>query len=827
MNFTDNKQLQLALEFVEYTGRNIFLTGKAGTGKTTFLHYIKKHSTKRSVVVAPTGVAAINAGGVTIHSFFQIAPGILLPDVQINRDDDSAGFRRINKEKVNIMRSLDLLIIDEISMVRADLLDAIDGVLKQYRNNSKPFGGVQLLLIGDLQQLAPVVKDNERALLQEHYSSFFFFGSRALQQTNYISVELQHIYRQTDQTFVDLLNKVRDNQLDMSALEKLNSRYKPNVSSSENVGYITLTTHNYQAQQINEVQLSKVPGKPQKFLAGLSGDFPEGAYPTDSSLGLKVGAQVMFVKNDPSHEKQFYNGKIGIITHMDDDAIYVQCEGDDAALTVTPLTWENRRYTLDATTKEITENVIGTFTQIPLKLAWAITIHKSQGLTFERAIIDAQAAFAHGQVYVALSRCKTMEGMILSSRIETSSIRNDNSVLGFTKNISENQPDEQLLKRAQYEFQLGLLHDLFDFSNLRKQIYTLNKIANENLNILDASFGPILKSVIEVVNRDFFEVGKKFTGEINKHAATLGQIENNLMLQERIKKASIYYLPKIKVEIIDNLAKIDYDTDNKQVKKSLTDIVAKIEMELHIKAQCLAVCEIGFSTSVFLETKAKASIEDSAKRPKSVSKLSADKAPLEASNNPMLVELLKQWRNMAAEELNVPIYMILPRKSMIEISNRLPADSNALRSIHGLGKIKVDKFGADIVSIVMEYCANNNLKPNYGTNERIEFKPKEKKRPTREISFEMFQDGKTVEEIAAERKLVETTIHGHLVPYVQSGDISIDQFVTPDKVALITNYVSESKDKSLSTAKEALGNRVSFSDLKFVYAHLEYTNSEL
>jgi ATP-dependent exoDNAse (exonuclease V) alpha subunit len=394
------------------------------------------------VVVAPTGVAAINASGVTIHSFFQLSFGPLLPDYQtvnLMNQEKRLSANRFSREKINIIKSLDLLIIDEISMVRADLLDGIDSTLRRFRNKNLPFGGVQLLMIGDLQQLAPIVKGEEERLLRQYYDTPFFFSSIALKQTHYISIELQHVYRQKDQNFINLLNKIRDNKIDNDVINKLNARYKPEFDP-DNEGYIILTTHNAKAKQINDSKLNRLQEKIHSFEAEVSKNFPEYAYPTNYDLELKVGAQVMFVKNDPNPAKLFYNGKIGTVIDIDNDIIAVDCEGDDQAIEVVPVEWQKMKYTLDKETKEINETIDGTFTQYPLKLAWAVTIHKAQGLTFEKAIIDAEASFAHGQVYVALSRCKSLEGLVLKTPISAQSVKHDKTVEGFTKDYEENQP---------------------------------------------------------------------------------------------------------------------------------------------------------------------------------------------------------------------------------------------------------------------------------------------------------------------------------------------------------------------------------------------------
>jgi hypothetical protein len=450
MTLQTNPKLELAANFIRYTDKHLFLTGKAGTGKTTFLRNLKNLTWKRHVVVAPTGVAAINAGGVTIHSFFQLPFGPQIPEELANRiPPDSADakhsasrFQRFTREKINIIKSIDLLVIDEISMVRADMLDAIDAVLRRYRNRNIPFGGIQLLMIGDLQQLAPIAKEDEWRLLRDYYDSVYFFSSKALQKTDYVSIELTTIYRQSDEDFIRLLGKVRENKLDDQALAALEKRYIANFRPGPDEGYITLTTHNYQSQDINTYRLNELKGKTHSFDAEITDDFPSYNYPTDEILKLKVGAQVMFVKNDPSPLKVFYNGKIGKITGIDDDTIYVKCPGDDSLISVTPLEWQNCRYTLDEQTKEISETVIGSFRQYPLKLAWAVTIHKSQGLTFDKAIIDARQAFAHGQVYVALSRCRTLEGMVLSTSISSQALKTDLTVGDYVKKLEENAPDE-------------------------------------------------------------------------------------------------------------------------------------------------------------------------------------------------------------------------------------------------------------------------------------------------------------------------------------------------------------------------------------------------
>ncbi len=470
----DNKELELAWEIISNTDTHLFLTGKAGTGKTTFLRNLRTSLPKRMVVVAPTGIAAINAQGTTIHSFFQLSFGPQIPGTQ----QKSKRFQ-FRKQKIQLIRSLDLIVIDEISMVRADTLDAIDHVLRRYRNSSRPFGGVQMLMIGDMQQLAPVAKEDEWRLLSPYYSSPYFFSSKVLQNTNFVTIELKYVYRQNDPVFIDLLNSVRNNYVTADTLKHLNTRYIPNFSPKEEEGYIRLTTHNYQADIINEEKLKALKSAEITYNASVEGDFPELAYPTETTLRLKVGAQVMFVKNDSSPEKRYYNGMIGKVTDLKADKIIVCSTDDGHTIEVDQEKWNNIKYTLNEDTQEIEENVAGTFQQFPLKTAWAITIHKSQGLTFEHAIIDAQHSFAHGQTYVALSRCKTLEGLVLSHPIPPTAIISDNLVQEFCKDPRHQQPDAQHLTELEKSYYLRITEDLFSFDKIHFPIKDLLRILRE------------------------------------------------------------------------------------------------------------------------------------------------------------------------------------------------------------------------------------------------------------------------------------------------------------------------------------------------------------
>jgi hypothetical protein len=539
-----NNELELAWEFVEHTGISIFLTGKAGTGKTTFLKSIIEKSCKRSIVVAPTGVAAINAHGVTIHSFFQLPFSPYVPNTTIKEKYD------FSKEKRNIVKTLDLLIIDEISMVRCDLLDAIDSVLRRYKDANKPFGGVQLLMIGDLQQLTPVVTDDDADILRPYYNTPYFFGSHALQQINYVTIELLKVYRQQDRKFLDLLNSIRSGKPTQDDINALNSRCNPEFHPDNKDGYIRLTTHNSMADRYNDSELDKLETEAFIFNAVIKGNFPEYSYPTSETLVLKENAQVMFVKNDPSFEHLYYNGKIGHITNISEECIRVRCSGEDSDIEVKPQEWENTKYVINKKTKEIEADVQGVFKQYPLRLAWAITIHKSQGLTFEHAIIDAGASFASGQVYVALSRCKTLEGMVLASKIDNHVIINDQRVDAYIfqqeETARQNVERLELLKQSYYKQQLI---ELFTFNDIMKADESLCRTVIEylhsypKLTILHKS---TMKSLEEKVNI----VSHKWINTIN--VMNYDELRESAF-QERVVKSAKYFNSMLKTYILQLL----------------------------------------------------------------------------------------------------------------------------------------------------------------------------------------------------------------------------------------------------------------------------------
>ncbi len=822
-----NPQLDLANNFVQHTNRNIFLTGKAGTGKTTFLHQLKKTSHKRMAVVAPTGVAAINAGGVTIHSLFQLPFGPYIPN-QENIDRNAQFKKQFNREKINLIKSLDLLVIDEISMVRADILDAMDEVLRRYRNRSKPFGGVQLLMIGDLHQLSPVAKNEEWQLLKPYYDTLYFFSSRALKQTPLVNIELKHIYRQADASFIDLLNAIRENRITQQVLEDLNRRFVPDFKPDEADGYITLTTHNNSAQRLNEQKLTAIKEASHHFKAVIQGDFPEYAYPTVFDLELKIGAQVMFVKNDSSRDKLFYNGKIGKVVRIVDEVIYVKCAADEDEIGVGPMVWQNIKYALNASTKEVDENTVGSFTQYPLRLAWAITIHKSQGLTFEKAIIDAEDAFTHGQVYVALSRCKTLEGMVLSSPLKSKSVITDQTVATYTIESERNAPTENSLAEAKKTFQQVLLLELFDFNPIKYKFFALLKVAEEYDHLLVGKFAETLHQIKADAEKQIYAVADKFQHELNQLVQQPHLPENHEVLQERIKKASTYFVSKLEPMLLLPLQNLAVETDNKAIRKVVLAALNGLKQEAIIKFQVIKEASAnGFVALAYLQNKANAAIDFSvvsAEKNNTSTQSSKPESDLEKYNFPDLFNALRSWRNRLAEEKNMPAYVILHQKVLDNLVEKLPSTLVELEMIKGIGKSKVEQYGEEILAYINAYCKNKNIARTPFNTDFISEKVAKPnvKTDTKQLSFNLFKSGKTIAEIAAERSLTIGTIENHLLCFVELDELEITQIFPQETINKIQDYFSKNQPENSTEVKTALGDDVSYSAIRAVGKQLNY-----
>ncbi|WP_419702011.1 HRDC domain-containing protein [Mucilaginibacter sp. NFX135] len=644
-----NPAMQLAADYLELTNTVIFLTGKAGTGKTTFLQNLKHTSKKKLAVAAPTGVAAINAGGMTIHSLFQLPFGPLIPGGNERPDI------HYNQEKKELLGNLELLIIDEISMVRPDILDQIDLILRNVKESPHPFGGVQLLLIGDLSQLSPIIRDEEWTLLSRYYATPYFFSALAMQKASYVRVELNHIYRQKEQAFVDILNEVRNQQISKESLALLNERYMPDFRSAADDPYITLTTHNSIAQQVNTEFLAALPEQEFEFAATIRGDFPKDAYPTETRLKLKIGAQVMFVKNDGSAEKLYYNGKIGTVSRIEGNTVFVQCSREDKELAVETAEWTNVKYQLNG--EAISESDAGSFAQIPLKLAWAITIHKSQGLTFDKAIIDVSEAFASGQAYVALSRCRTLSGMVLRNPISAHNIIADLAVIRFNEQAALITPDAHTLQRDQLLYEKYLLGELFNFHALQTRL--------RGFEIL-----------LPDLEKDIISIAGKFTKQLKT---------------ERSQQAAIYFLEKLTAateslhQQLPGLIK-----QSKELAKKADQLVVWLMNRIRLLEY---FAQAPFTTATYLElTKDKIKTYD-----RSYLKV------LNAPPNEKLYQQILDWREKTAIKENIMPNMVLSEKTLMTIAEKLPDTLKTLGTIKGIGVHKATQYGPELIGLIRTY----------------------------------------------------------------------------------------------------------------------------
>jgi len=797
-----NPELKLALNFIEKTDRNLFITGKAGTGKTTFLHQIKNKSLKRMVIVAPTGVAAINAKGVTIHSFFQMPFGPILPNQIANTSNQQ---RKFSKTKIDIIKSLDLVIIDEISMVRADLLDGIDQVLRRYKNRNKVFGGAQILMIGDLQQLAPVVKPNEWGLLKQHYNTVYFFSSKAYQEANVVSIELKHIYRQKNENFITILNEIRNDDLSEKSAEILNKRYHPTFSPSKEEGYITLTTHNNRANLINDSELNKLKTKSCFFKAEVSGKFNENAFPNDEKLALKIGAQVMFIKNDSSPEKRYYNGKIGVITDISKETVTVQCANEIDEIIAEKELWNTINYSINEETKELKEDIVGSFKQIPLRLAWAITIHKSQGLTFEKAIIDAEASFAHGQTYVALSRCTSLEGLVLKTPISSNAIINDKTVSTFNETVEENHPDETILNDSEKKFQLNLISELFEYQPFLYPISRLIDIYYKNKTSIKGDVIDHLQTIKDDGVVALMKVSNGFKNQLNAISETTILPENSSQIQERFLKALEYFVTQTKGNILKPLDAISFSTDNKAVKKDFTKQFDSLQEKLLEKLFSLQKMTNGFNVQEYLKVRANAVLQKTAP---------TKKKKIASKRDPILALKLRELRDGIAKNLGIAHFQIFTQETLYAMCDLLPRSEKELLKISGMGKIRTKKYGVEILEMIEEYCKEN------GINKHNEQK-KEHKKPTKQISFELFKSGLSIKEIAKERSLTAGTVESHLASYIPSGDVDILELIALKRYKKIIKAIEETTFKNLTDLKEKVDHSFSFMELRMVLLSME------
>lgn len=753
----ENEHLQpaeLAARFINHTSRHIFLTGKAGTGKTTFLRNIIAKTHKRAVIVAPTGIAAINAAGVTIHSLFQLPFGAFVPritpdqnlpsGVPYNTPKSLVKHLSMNAVKRRILLDLELLVIDEVSMLRADLLDAIDFVLRYVRKNNQNFGGVQVLLIGDLYQLPPVVKSQEQQVMGMFYQSAFFFDALCLKAHPPIYIELDKIYRQSDQTFVDLLNNLRNNMATEQDIALLKSHYKENYKPNLNDNYITLTTHNSKADAMNRSSLQELKGKSYFYDAAIDKEFAESAYPIEKKLELKVGAQVMFIKNDPKGEQRFFNGKLAVVTDLKSDYIEVLPEGNKYPIALEQYVWKNIRYSTNKHTNEIEEEEIGTFTHYPLKLAWAITVHKSQGLTFDKAIVDIGDAFAPGQIYVALSRLRSLDGLILTSHLNNRGMKADQNVAYYARTKEQQENLLTQITREADAFVKQSLLQAFDFKLLDNFVYehVFSYSKDEKRSIKQTHLAWAVKlqqGLMEAKSH-----ADKFLRQIDK-MLVLGETTDLEPLIARAEAASNYFTPILISQSDAIFEHIEVVKQQKQTKEYLHEL---IDLE-----------------AMFYEQ---------------FKKIVRAKAMLEAKVAG--VEIGK-------EELH-RLYGFAKREEQMTKARSLPDKQELDRS--------VDEF-----------------KPR--SKKKTE-KLKTPKVDTKEETLALFKEGKTPTEIAFERKMTKGTIEGHLAHYIVQNQISADKVIAKHKLEVLLKAIRKLKSVKLNEIRDHVGKSYDFGEIKIAIA---------
>lgn len=750
----------LAARFVNSTARHVFLTGKAGTGKTTFLHQLARSTHKRFVILAPTGIAALNAKGVTIHSQFLLPFGSFIPERQLPADIPAYGAfhdrdtlnRRhpLNAVRRQVLRGIDLLIIDEVSMLRADLLDAIDHRMRSVRGvYDRSFGGVQLLMIGDLFQLPPVVKEEEWRVLGKWYGSAHFFEALALKEAGYAHIELDKIFRQQDGRFIEVLNNLRNNTVTAQDVDALNAHYRAIIPPSESDGVITLTTHNRTADEINQRALAKLPGEAHHFLAETKGDFPRSMIPVAEDLELKVGAQLMFIRNDT--DKVYFNGKLAKVTAIDEDGITVDMLDDGRPYVLKQETWENKRYTVDPVTKEQQEEVLGTFTQYPVRLAWAITVHKSQGLTFDKAIIDVGSAFAPGQVYVALSRLRSLEGLILRTRIDPAVVSTDKDVIAFSERRHAQQPLPEQLQEQQRHYLQGLLASTFDLGDLIRKVGLARK-DNDGGGFEDESMKTALARFAEKL-----ETEVENTGKFRNQLLRLLHADDRSALLERLEKGSSYYgalLEDSMKALLQHLAQVEQLSRTKEYAAELREIDSMLTKKLAM------IGKVGRLTACILNGE-------------------------EITRMPELEQQLAEQRTALVAEVAQWALEHKPKTTTKTGRKR------ASRSEEGVFGAKKKREGKAV------------------------------KGETYLKTYALLKEGKDLAAVAAERQLSLGTIQGHAARGIGEGEVDISTVMDDATRNTIADWMREHKDKGTNDARAHFGEAYSYGQLRMVQAWLK------
>ena len=736
----------LAERYIQETGISVFLTGKAGTGKTTFLKHIVAGCSKRLAVVAPTGVAAVNAGGVTIHSFFQLPLCPYLPDVKelVTEYQMPEKNRSLRKDRVKILRTLELLIIDEISMVRADILDAIDATLKRYRKNDRPFGGVQLLMIGDVQQLPPVVTESEKPFMDQVYPSPFFFNSRAFRKLGYIVIELNKIHRQRDAEFTSMLNDIRTGSPSDQTLERLNRRLDPGFEPPSGEYWIRLTTHNHQVDSINREKMDALKGKSMIFKAEIDGNYPESAYPAETELRLKKGAQVMFTRNDTSGSSMYFNGKIGTVTELDPEIIVTDENGNE--IIVNQEKWDNVRYEINPETQEIQAVNDGSFTQYPLRAAWAITIHKSQGLTYHPVVIDAGKAFSFGQVYVALSRCRSLDGIVLTTPITRKCTFRNMEVSIFENGYTPENQAVESLDNYRDSYLVDKICSAFSLGRIASLSLKLEKLWKGSLGSVYPKISARFTALVTGQDEDFSgveaiaSVGSRFQSQIREIFADQSRCteDRDAFVNERISKACAYFTAQLGYYAKSIAPTCLVEIENKETQKVFKNIAEELLKELIFRLSLYrATMADGFSVKLFSRVATECELEKTGtlkscvRRIISASRAAADKdggnagtdnangkkevqeSGMDADTSDIdteydeatekLLKVLKAWRKMKYEELHLPAFMIMHQKVLVQIAEEKPASREELMQINGFGKKQWDKYGEEILEIIEEY----------------------------------------------------------------------------------------------------------------------------
>ena len=726
-------------------------------------------------------------------------------------------------EKKKILQELELLSIDEISMVRCDMLDAVDVVLRHIRRrHNERFGGVQVLFIGDLFQLPPVVKEHEWRLLKDFYNSSYFFDSLVIKEEPPVYIEFDKIYRQSEEKFINVLNQVRNNQLDEDGRNLLSKRFSPDFIRTKDDGYIILTTHNDRARTKNETELNSLPSKTFLYRAELEGDFPDSAYPAEEQLLLKVGSQVMFIKNDTERIKRYFNGKIGIVTALDEDKIIVQCKDETDGIEVKKEKWENIRYTVDRKSRQLNEEVLGSFTQYPLRLAWAITIHKSQGLTFDKVIIDAGEAFAPGQVYVALSRCTTLDGIVLQSPINSTRMFSDERIVQFSKTNSSKNILEQELQQSKRNYQIRILLSLFDYKQIIAETEALNQYLLENKSSFNEETEKWIDGFLSEITK-LQATAEKFQNQLRSIFNQEENLDTNELLKERMNAGAGYFLKeqsKLNESVISCPAFTDSRLHAKEVNETLREIYGGLSIKKYLMESLTGTIDIekyhgrkkGFILPAF-----------------GVNVYAGETKERIESPHPILHQRLRRLRDNICSKADIPIYIVAGTNTLDEMARYLPVNLTELRRISGFGEAKTEKYGQQFLDIITEYCNGKNL-PSL-IHEKIpkrERKTSEKKNKTdtKSESFRLYKEGKRVEEIAKERNLTQQTIEGHLAHYVSIGEINISELVSREKVLLIEPIAKRFSGKSLTPIKEKVGREISFGEIKLVIAWLGFQENQ-